>query len=213
MKILVVDCEATGLPVSWDKPASDVDNWPRIIQIAFELFTETGETLVRRIALIRPDGWRIPDKEYFMEQGESEAEAIKKAKFWIDNGYETAISELAGEPLKPVLQEFTKLYDECDFMLCHNVSYDKNVISAELHRYRVSIKKGPKPDFCTKLEGEEICKLPGKIPGKYKWPSLNELYNHLFGRDFEGSHDAGCDIQATKECYLEIMLRREYETI
>jgi DNA polymerase III epsilon subunit-like protein len=212
MKILVVDCETTGLPISWDKPATDVDNWPRIIQIAFELFTETGVTLKRRIALIKPDNWEIPDKDYFMSKGESEPEAIKKAKFWIDNGFETAISELAGEPLPGILKEFATLYDECDLMLCHNVSYDKNVISSELIRYKVGVH-GKKPDFCTKLEGEQICKLPSQYPGKYKWPRLDELYRHLFGKDFDGAHDAGCDIQATKECYLEIMLRREYESI
>lgn len=211
-KILVVDTETTGLPGDWGKPASDVDNWPRIIQIAFELFLETGETITRKTYLIKPDGWVIPDKAYFMAQGHSEPEAIKQAKFWTDNGYETGISDLIGEPMEPVLKEFAALYDECDLMLCHNVAFDKSVLSAELIRYKVKVK-GKKPDFCTKLEGEEICKIPGKIAGKFKWPTLTELYNHLFGKDFENSHDAGADIQACKECYLEIMLRREYETI
>lgn len=212
MKILVVDVESTGLPISWDRASSDVDNWPRIIEMAFELFDETGKTLEKVIELIAPDNWEIPTKQTFITKGSSEAEAIKQAQFWIDNGFDTETSKLLGVPLPEVLKKFAKLYDECDLMLCHNTSYDKNVISAELIRYGIKVR-GKKPDFCTKLEGEEICKIPGKYPGKFKWPTLNELYTHLFDCPFQGAHAAGCDIQATKECYLEIILRREYETI
>ncbi len=212
MKILVADVETTGLPIDWGKPSSDVDNWPRIIQIAWELFDETGATLKKAIYLIKPDGWVIPDKDYFIAKGHSEPEAIKQAKFWTDNGYETGISNLIGEPMEKVLKEFVEAYNEADLLLCHNVAFDKSVLSAELIRYKIRVK-GNIPNFCTKLEGEEICKIPGKIAGKYKWPTLTELYNHLFGKDFDGAHDAGADIKACKECYLEIMLRREYESI
>lgn len=213
MKILVLDTETIALPISWDKPASDFDNWPRICQIAFELFDETGATIKRVVELVLPDNWEIPTKETFMAKGESEAEAIKKAQFWVDNGFDTETCNLLGLPMKDLLRQFARCYDECDVLCCHNISFDKNVISAELHRYKVGIKNGPKPDFCTKLEGEEICKLPSQYPGKWKWPTLGQLYFHLFGKEFTNGHDAGNDIQATKECYLEIMLRREYETI
>lgn len=212
MKILVCDTETTGLPISWGEPSSNVDNWPRIISFAFELFDETGKTIKRIHELIKPDGWEVPTKETFMAKGHSEPEAIKQAQFWVDHGFDTETCQLLGKPAPEVLKQFAELYDECDLMLCHNVAYDKSVISAELIRYKIKVK-AKKPDFCTKLEGEEICKIPGKIAGKFKWPTLNELYNHLFGRDFDGAHDAGADIQATKECYLEIMLRREYESI
>lgn len=212
MKILVLDVESTGLPISWNEPSSNVDNWPRVIEIAFELFDETGKTLLKVIELIAPDGWEIPTKEIFIAKGDSEPEAIKKAQFWVDHGFDTETCKLLGKPMPEVLKQFAAAYDECDLMVCHNTGYDKSVVSAELIRYGIRVK-GKKPDFCTKLEGEEICKLPGKIPGKYKWPTLDELYNHLFGKSFIGAHAAGNDIQATKECYLEIMLRREYESI
>lgn len=212
MKILVLDVESTGLPLDWGRPSSDVDNWPRVIEMAFELFDETGKTIERVIELVSPDGWEIPTKETFMAKGHSEPEAIKLAQFWIDNGFDTETNALLGQPMPELLKKFASAYDECDVLVCHNSAYDKSVISAELIRYGVRVKK-KKPDFCTKLEGEEICKLPGKIPGKYKWPTLSELYRHLFGKDFEGAHAAGCDIQATKECYLEIMFRRDCESI
>ena len=212
MKILVIDCETNGLALDWGKPSSDVDNWPRIIQYAWELFDETGTTIKTASHLIKPNGWIIPDKEYFMAKGDSEPEAVKNAKFWTDHGYETGISDLIGEPIEDVLKEFVQAYNEADLLLAHNMGFDKSVVSAELIRAGIKVK-GNIPSFCTKLEGEDICKLPGKIAGKYKWPSLTELYQHLFGKDFEGAHDALADIKACKECYLEIMLRREYESI
>lgn len=212
MNILVLDVESTGLPLDWGKPSSDVNNWPRVISIAWELFDQTGKTIKKVHYLIKPDGWKIPDKEYFIKKGHSEPEAIKACKFWTDNGFETGKSNLIGEPMPEVLKEFVATYNQADLLLCHNVAFDKSVLSAELIRYKIKVK-GNIPSFCTKLEGEEICKLPSKIAGKFKWPTLQELYNHLFGKDFDGAHDAGADIQACKECYLEIMLRREYESI
>lgn len=212
MKILVIDCETNGLPLDWGKSPKEVDNWPRIIQYAWELFDETGTTIKKAEYLIKPDGWIIPDKEYFMAKGHSEPEAIKAASFWTEHGYETGISNLIGEPIEKVLKEWVKAYNEADVLLAHNLNFDKSVVSAELIRAGIKVK-GNIPGFCTKEEGELICKLPSQFAGKYKWPKLEELYRHLFGKDFEGAHDAACDIQACKECYLEIMLRREYESI
>jgi DNA polymerase III subunit alpha len=33
---LIFDMETTGLPASWNAPASDVDNWPQVVQLAWE---------------------------------------------------------------------------------------------------------------------------------------------------------------------------------
>jgi DNA polymerase-3 subunit alpha len=34
---LIFDTETTGLPKRWDAPITDTDNWPRCIQIAWQL--------------------------------------------------------------------------------------------------------------------------------------------------------------------------------
>lgn len=209
---MVIDIESDGLPRDWGKPSSEIDNWPRILQLAWGLFDETGKTIKRKCTLIKPDNWVVPNQAYFIDKGHSEPEALKAAKFWIDNGFTTAQNEIEGTPLPEVLKEWVEAYNQADLLLAHNIAFDKSVLSAELIRYKIRVK-GNIPNFCTKLEGEEICKLPGKIAGKFKWPTLSELYRHLFGKNFEGAHDAGADIQACKECYLEIILRREYETI
>jgi DNA polymerase III, alpha subunit len=43
------------------------------------------------------------------------------------------------------------------------------------------------------------------IPSKKKRPKLQELYTFLFGKPFEGAHDAMADIRATKDCFLQLI--------
>ena len=40
---LIFDTETTGLPKRWNAPITDVDNWPRCIQIAWQLHDELGK--------------------------------------------------------------------------------------------------------------------------------------------------------------------------
>ena len=34
---LIFDTETTGLPKNWNAPVSDIDNWPRCVQIAWQV--------------------------------------------------------------------------------------------------------------------------------------------------------------------------------
>ena len=48
----------------------------------------------------------------------------------------------------------------------------------------------------------DFCQLPG--PYGYKWPRLEELYQKLFGEDFENRHQALADVRACAKCYFEL---------
>ena len=52
---LIFDTETTGLPRSWKAPLTDTDNWPRCVQIAWQLHNEMGEIIEHKDFLIRPD--------------------------------------------------------------------------------------------------------------------------------------------------------------
>ena len=41
--ILIFDTETTGLPHNKTAPVSDVDNWPRLVQIAWQLHEPDGK--------------------------------------------------------------------------------------------------------------------------------------------------------------------------
>ena len=43
---LIFDTETTGLPKNWKAPITDTDNWPRCVQIAWQLHDEMGELVV-----------------------------------------------------------------------------------------------------------------------------------------------------------------------
>ena len=57
---LIFDTETTGLPKNWNAPITDSDNWPRAIQIAWQLHDDMGNMIDHQDYLIRPDGFDIP---------------------------------------------------------------------------------------------------------------------------------------------------------
>ena len=85
---LIFDTETTGLPKRWDAPITDTDNWPRCIQIAWQLHDEWGKVIESKDYLIKPDGFDIP----------YDAEKI--------HGISTILAEEQGVDLAFVLAEF-----------------------------------------------------------------------------------------------------------
>jgi hypothetical protein len=84
---LIFDTETTGLPKRWDAPITDTDNWPRCIQIAWQLHDEMGQLIENQDYIIKPDGFNIPydaerihgiSTELAAEEGISLAEALDK---------------------------------------------------------------------------------------------------------------------------------------
>src|SRR5690625_7305588 len=57
---LIFDTETTGLPQNYAAPLTDFDNWPRCVQIAWQLHDATGKLLSAGDYIIRPDGFTIP---------------------------------------------------------------------------------------------------------------------------------------------------------
>jgi len=106
-----------------------------------------------------------------------------------------------------VLEMFANLVGKADLLICHNVGFDSKVLlsasrlyyDSELHERL----KNPGSYFCTMVNSTSICKLPGRY-GRYKWPKLQELHQHLFGEEFQDAHDALADVRATRRCYYEM---------
>lgn len=189
-KLLFIDTETTGLPISWNAPITDTYNWPRIIEFGWELCWENGETIRKACNLVLPDGWVVPDKEW-----------------WHEHGFDHGMNMLVGERMPQLLDDFILAAQEADMLVAHNMSYDLPIIKCEMYRYKKKLGKTLQK-FCTKLESEYICKLPGAY-GKYKWPSLDEAYKFFYGTSFTGAHAAGNDVEACKKVYLAIQEHNE----
>ncbi len=187
MAYLVFDVETTGIPKDYKGRMADVDNWPRVIQLACASFSSDGKPLMQYCQLIKPDGWTIP-----------------KEKFWIDNGYSTERNEAEGVPITHALDALVNNIILCDYLVAHNIAFDYPVVGAEMIRAGVKADRKLK-QLCTVQSSIELCKLPGKYG--FKYPKLIELHQHLFNKPFDGAHDAMADIKATARCFFELKNR------
>jgi DNA polymerase III epsilon subunit-like protein len=197
MNILFFDTETTGTPKNYNAPMQDLDNWPRIIQLAWEYTDHTGTVHDRQQFLIKPDGWKIPVE-----------------KFWIDNGFSTEQNEAEGIPMPDALDHFIGHLDVCDVIVAHNLNFDHPITGAEMIRYNKKAKANPdRAKICTMQTTINLVKAPfpnrGRFNSKqgYKWPKLEELYKFLFNKGFDGAHDAGNDVAACRESFFELVKR------
>jgi len=185
---LIFDTETTGLPVDWNAPISNLDNWPRLVQIAWFHCDNSGNILTDSNYIVKPQGFTIPE-----DATEVHGISIEMAK-----------SE--GIDLKTVLIEFSKAISQSNFLVAHNLNFDEKIIGAEFLRVNVDNQLSRIPKICTMEMSINYCKLPGKY-GNYKWPSLSELHYKLFHEYFEEAHDAAVDVKACANCFFELKNR------
>lgn len=181
------DVETDGLPKNYKAPMHDIDNWPRVIQLAYQVYDKKRRLVEEFCELIYPKGFKIPID-----------------KFWVENGFSQKRSKEEGIQIEEALESFISAHDKCEVKVAHNLLFDHCVLGAEMLRHNMSCEKRI-GSFCTKHEGVDICKIESEnVKGKFKWPSLSELHIHLFGKDFDGAHDALADVKALAKCYFEM---------
>ncbi|HEY5692403.1 MAG TPA: PHP domain-containing protein, partial [Cyclobacteriaceae bacterium] len=188
---LIFDTETTGIPHNKTAPLSDLENWPRLVQLAWQLHDQYGKLLSQESHIIKPDGFDIPFK----------AEQI--------HGISTKRAQEEGIALQDVFQLFIKDLNRTKLLVGHNIEFDINIIGAEYFRQNLQ------PDFFLGLErldtgivSTEFCQLAGGIGGKLKMPRLNELHLKLFNRDIADSHDAAYDVDATARSFFGLIKER-----
>ena len=57
---LIFDTETTGLPQNYKAPLTDFDNWPRLVQIAWQLHEPNGKLVAAKNLIVKPEGFTIP---------------------------------------------------------------------------------------------------------------------------------------------------------
>ena len=185
---LIFDTETTALPVDWNAPISNLDNWPRLVQIAWFHCDNSGNILTDSNYIVKPQGFTIPE----------DATEV--------HGISTEMAKSEGIDLKTVLIEFSKAISQSSFLVAHNLNFDEKIVGAEFLRVNVANQLPMIPKICTMEMSTNYCKLPGKY-GKYKWPSLSELHYKLFDEYFEEAHDAAVDVKACANCFFELKNR------
>ncbi|MFY7708080.1 MAG: 3'-5' exonuclease, partial [Flavobacteriales bacterium] len=188
---LIFDTETTGLPGSWNAPITDSNNWPRCVQLAWQLHDFSGKLVNRGNFIIQPEGYSIPFN----------AEKV--------HGISTERAMREGHSLQSVLEIFQEDLNKAEYIAGHNIEFDINIMGAEYYRKGfgelvLKIKKS----LDTKDLSTEFCAIPGGKGGKFKWPTLTELHVKLFGVAFEEAHDAAFDVDATSKCFFGLIQKR-----
>ena len=190
---LIFDTETTGLPKKWNAPVTDIDNWPRCVQLAWQVHDNLGNCIDNKDFLIKPDGYNIP----------YDSEKI--------HGISTELAEKDGYNLLDVLKQFNEAVKESKFVIGHNVKFDLNIMGCEFHRANLQNNLDVANILDTCYEKTALlCMIPGGRGGKYKFPTLTELHSFLFSKPFAEAHNATADVEATARCFLELIRIKNY---
>ena len=202
MRTLVFDSETTGLSKTQIISPSTIHLWPHVVQFSYIVFDmEANEIVKIKDSIIKvPDGFTITEEN---------------AKI---HGITTEISLAKGVDLLPVLEEFFADFDSSDHIVGHNVSFDINMIKAELQRlimnssdkklqeYLTTINTSTK-FYCTMQETIELCAI--ELKDKYgrpykKFPKLVELYQKMFGVTPKNLHNSLNDVIVCLRCFIKL---------
>ncbi|MDC8002825.1 DNA polymerase III subunit alpha [Aureisphaera galaxeae] len=188
---LIFDTETTGLPKNYNAPVTDTDNWPRCIQIAWQLHDDMGRVVSHEDYLIQPDGFDIP----------YDSERI--------HGISTDLARERGVPLREASERFIEALSQATYIVGQNVGFDVNIMGCEFYRLGMDnpMPNMPVLDTCTETTAQ-LCQIPGGRGGKFKLPTLTELHQFLFDVPFSEAHNATADVEATTRCFLELVRRR-----
>ena len=184
---LFFDTETTGLPKNWQAPLEDLENWPRLVQLAWILADGYGKEVGGGNLIVKPEGFFIPEA----------ASAV--------HGITTERAEREGISLDEALSQFVQAIEQSKIIVAHNISFDEKIIGAEFLRKKVEHKFFERPQICTMLTSKDFCQIES---GRgYKWPKLIELHEKLFASGFDGAHDAMADVRACAKCFFELVKR------
>lgn len=199
---LFYDTETTGLPDF--KAPSEAEHQPHIVQLAALLVDlDTRETLHTIDVIIRPDGWSIPEES-------SAVHGITQ-----EHALEVGISEASA------ITEFMDLWAG-RLRIAHNEQFDARIVRIALMRFMGDVTHLPaglpvadewkqSRAECTARMATPVCAIPPtermKAAGRFhhKTPNLGEAYRHLFGRDFDGAHNALADVSACRDIYFAML--------
>ena len=182
-KYLFFDTETTGLPENRRAPLTESEKWPHIVQIAWVLY-QGEQPICSESYLVRPSGYVIP-------------EAATEV-----HGISTLRATVEGKGIKEVLQRFRETFMRANYVIAHNLEFDASVIGAEMVRLGKQPFVGGRGHVCLMKRSTQFCAI--KRRWGYKWPSLEELHQKLFGTNFDDAHDALADVKACARCFFRL---------
>lgn len=189
---LLFDLETTGLPLVYNASYEYLENWPRIVQISWCVCDSIGIGNDIKDYIVKPIDFTIPPESSNIH-GIYQHQAIQ-----------------VGHIITNVLLDLKEDMKLCDYLVAHNLNFDKQVLLSELYRLSdvegISLVKNLQ-GICTKEESTEFCKLRPFRYGTWKWPKLSELYYVLFSESIDSlkAHNSKYDVEILKKCFINML--------
>lgn len=192
--ICIFDTETTGFPLFRDP--SDDPRQPHIVDICALLYTPQGELVDSFEAMVRPDGWDIPN----------EVSVI--------HGITNELALEHGIPEHIAIEGFMNIWRQAGLRVAHNVSFDDRILRIGLMRFfgtEVADEYRAGDKFCTCQTTTNIVQCPPTAKmiaagrGKqYKQPTVAQALKFFTGEDLVGGHRARPDTEACARVYFAL---------
>ena len=213
MTYLVLDVETSGLP----EPAGFARLYPpheityysgsRIIEIACIEYDKNGRHLSQLSTRVCPEG------PWSMNPEAQKVHGIDKCDLTADiPGVVTSTVMLS--MLQQLLENaYMHSNKEHPMIVGHNVNFDWHVVSSEAFRVgNIALFEMlcQLHCHCTMQSTTKLCGLKRRN-GRAKWPTLVELYSHLFDEVPAKMHAALSDVHATARCFFWVEFKKAIE--
>lgn len=186
---LFFDTETNGVPTDGRASIMNLDNWPRLIQLAYIVFDKAGNEMQKGDFYIRPTNFQIP----------SDVSRL--------NGITNEYAIRNGKELQYVLNSFQSIVTNAEFIVAHNVQFDEKILGAEFLRCKMKNVLAAKRKICTMEKTTDFCAISNGVG--YKWPKLSELHYKLFSTHYAETHNAVNDVAITAKCFWELRKRNK----
>ena len=204
MKVLVFDVETTGLPIGKNPSITELEKWPYIVQLSYVMYDMTkNEVDISYNEILKLD-----------ECIEISEDSIKLHKITKE------INQQIGVNRRVALQTFNYVLYAADIIVGHNISFDKRMIMVESTRnnvyHRFNHKGVKKNEYCTMKNSVDICKIEKtsfKGEKYFKYPTLSELYYHLFEENPKNTHNSFVDVLLCLRCYVKLNCDKDIKKI
>lgn len=188
---LFIDVETTGLPIFAKAKIEDLENWPRIVQIAWILCDIERKQII--------------SEKYLVKQTEFIPESATRI-----HGITNQMCNESGIAIEEAVQKLIPEIKNSKYVIAHNIEFDIPVIESEFHRLGHKRQFTRKKKICTMKKGTSYCEIPRAYGRGYKYPRLTELYKELFyprasRLEFTSIHDALTDTRMTAKCFFRMV--------
>jgi len=161
-----------------------------VVQIAWLLFDEEGKLIEMKAHILKQES-EIPEDSIEI------------------HGITDDIARTSGVFPKFAYTEFTNALNRTQFLVAHNIEFEKPILECEFLRHGFDKQLLKKKTICTMKKSTPFCRLP-RHSGGYKYPTLEELFQKCcypnvdalsLAREY---HRANVDVAITAKCFFKL---------